>query len=117
MASSSSKTAGFWTALIFGLLITLAFFGLRYSLNLSILLGAIAAICGYFLGSWWQIRQPPAGPEKSPLEPLQKGVTQVLLKTKLLQPDWGQSAKHPTRALSLFEWMLRPHKIPPRPRK
>ncbi|MEB3282025.1 MAG: hypothetical protein VKK42_24205 [Lyngbya sp.] len=111
--ASSSKTAGLLTGFILGLLITLAFFGLGYLLNLSIVFGVIASICGYCLGSWWQIDQLPSTPEKSPLEPLQRSVTQILVKTKLIQPDTSKtSSRRPTRAFSLLEWILRQHKTP-----
>ncbi|EAW37022.1 hypothetical protein [Lyngbya sp. PCC 8106] len=111
MASSSSKTAGLFTGLSLGLLMTLAFFGLGYSLNLSIVFGGIASICGYCLGSWWQIDQLPSSSEKSPFEPLEKGFTQILVKTKLIDPN-SKASKRPTRALSVFEWILRKDKAP-----
>ncbi|WP_413165406.1 hypothetical protein ACL6C3_03570 [Capilliphycus salinus ALCB114379] len=117
MASSSSKTTGLLTGLSFGLVITLAFFGLGYLLNLSIIFGVIASICGYCLGSWWQIDEVPNSSEKSPFEPLERGITQVLVKTKLIQPDTKTSKARPTRALSVFEWVLRPHNVPPKSRK
>ncbi|KKD35303.1 hypothetical protein VB834_03410 [Limnoraphis robusta Tam1] len=116
MASSSSKTAGFSTGFILGALITLGFFGLGYSLNLSLFLGVISSICGYCLGSWWQIDKLPSSPKKSPLEPLGKGFTEILIKTKLIKPD-AKTSKRPTRPLSVFEWVLRQHKTPPKSRR
>lgn len=114
--ATSSKTSGLSAGFILGSLITLAFFGLGYSLNLSFIFGLIASICGYCLGSWWKIDKPLPSSQKSPFASLEKSMTQVLLKTKLIQPD-AKTSRRPTRTLSIFEWAMRPGKTPSRRRR
>ncbi len=116
MIASYYTMAGLSTGLVLGLLTTLAFFWLGYSLNFSMIFGLIAAICGYCLGNWWHIDYPLNYSDKSPFEPLEKGVTQVLLKTKLIQPD-TKISKRATRPLTFFEWILRQNKIPPKSKR
>lgn len=113
---ASSQTSGLSTGFILGSVITLAFFGLGYSLNLSFIFGLIASICGYCLGSWWKMDQPLDSKHQSPFASIEKGMTQILVKTKLITPD-AKTSKRPTRTLSIFEWAMREHKTPPRPRR
>lgn len=57
MAVRPDSTMGFRTGSKLLLVFMFAFFGLGYTLFLSICLGAIAALTGGFISSWWHAKE------------------------------------------------------------
>ncbi|MGL5080898.1 MAG: hypothetical protein ACRC8A_05375 [Microcoleaceae cyanobacterium] len=104
-ASNSNSSDGIAAALLLGILFTVGFFLVQYPLGLSIILGLIASISGYYLAIWWSIDQPLAPPSSSGVASIRDQIIRVDHEVKL-SPSKADPPKQ-TRPATMFEWVIR----------